>query len=57
MRVSIKTVQGKEYYIISLGETQLISPQEYFRMEHVGKMAVTMDMMELVFKDCIKLLV
>ena len=34
-----------------LGETQLMPPQEYFRMERGGKMIFTMDTKELIFKD------
>ena len=34
-----------------LGETQLMFPQAYLRTESGVRMAVTMDTMELIFKD------
>ena len=39
-----KTVQVKGYYIPDLGETLLVPPQSYFRMECVDKMKITMYM-------------
>ena len=56
-RSTIKTEQGNGCYMTVLGEIQLISPQAYFRTKSDGKTIITMESVELIFKDVSMLLV